>query len=247
MNAQLELRFGLIRAITPKYSEYKYTKSPAFEKLTKDPSPITNAIKKASKTAKTWTRIDVDVAATSGHFSRADAVRKLQEWNDIGAIELQTSGVVNRFRILRSFPQGEEAKNQLVTSIYAHIEAREESDMVRVRQVIDLVTHPGCSSRELAKHFGDEDTVPTDGCRRCNFCLSNTPVKFLQGRDNLSRKGRIDEKKIKAILAATDVRDDARFLARVAFGISSPRVTTERLGKHGVFGSMDECDFEVSW
>ena len=119
--------------------------------------------------------------------------------------------------------------------------------MARVRQVIDLVTHPGCSSRELARHFGDEDTVPTDGCRHCNFCLSNTPVKFLQARDHLSRKGRIDEKKVKAILAATDVRDDARFLARVAFGISSPRVTTERLGKHDVFGSMDDCDFEVSW
>ena len=187
------------------------------------------------------------MVATSGRFQRADAVRKLQEWNDIGAIELKTSGVVNRFRVMRSFPQGEEAKHQLVTSIYAHIEAREKSDMARVRQVINLVTHPGCSSRELAKYFGDEDTVPMDGCRHCNFCLSNTPVKFLEGRDNLSRKGRIDEKKIKAILAATDVRDDARFLARVAFGILSPRVTTERLGEHGVFGSMDDCDFEVSW
>ena len=247
MNAQLELRFELIRAITPKYSEYKYIKSQAFEKLTKDTLPITKAIKKASKPAKTWTRIDVDVVATGGRFTRGDAVRKLQEWNDIGAIELHTSGVVNRFRVLRPFPQGQKAKDQLVTSIYAHIEAREKSDMARVRQVIDLVTHPGCSSRELARHFGDEDTVPTDGCRHCNFCLSNTPVKFLQARDNLSRKGRIDEKKIKAILAATNVRDDARFLARVAFGISSPRVTTEKLGKHGVFGSMDDCDFEVSW
>ena len=246
MNAQLELRFGLIRAITPKYSEYKYIKTPAFEKLTKDTSPITNAIEKASKPAKKWTRIDVDVVATSGRFPRADAVRKLQEWNDIGAIELQTSGVVNRFRVLGPFPQGQEAEDQLIRSIYEHIQAREKTDMARVGQVIDLLTHPGCSSRELARHFGDEDTVPSDGCRHCNYCLSNAPLKFLRASDHLSRKGRVDEKKIMAILAATDVRDDARFLARVAFGISSPRVTTEKLGKLGVFGSMDDCDFEVS-
>lgn len=243
MNAQLELRFELIRAITPKYSEYKYIKSPDFETRTADNSPITKAIKKTSKTAHKWTRIDVDVAARSGGLQRADAVKKLQEWNDSGAILLQPSGVVNRFRVLKDFPP-EEAKSQIITSIYAQIEAREKSDMERVQRVIDLVTTHGCLSRELAKHFADEDTVPKGGCGHCNFCLTKTQVKFIQAR-NQSRKGRVDEGKLKAILAATSVRDDARFLARVAFGIPSPRVTMEKLGKHAVFGSMDTCDFEV--
>ena len=35
------------------------------------------------------------------------------------------------------------------------------------------------------------------------------------------------------------------YLARVAFGISSPRVTSEKLSKNAVHGSMDKCDFEV--
>lgn len=243
LNAQLELRFELIRAITPKYSEYKYIKSPAFESLTADGSPVTRALKKLSKTAHKWTRIDVDAAANSGGFPRADAVKKLQEWNDSGAIELQPSGVVNRFRVLKDFPQGDEAKSQIITSIYAQIEAREKSDMERVQRVIDLVTTHGCLSRKLARHFADHATVPNEGCRHCNFCLTKKQVQFLKPH-NLSRKGRIDEGKIKAILAATKVRDDARFLARVAFGISSPRVTMEKLGKHAVFGSMDDCDFE---
>lgn len=87
--------------------------------------------------------------------------------------------------------------------------------------------------------------MPMDGCGHCNFCMSKKRVEFIQKR-NVERKGRIDEGKVKAILAATTVRDDARFLARVAFGISSPRVTTEKLGKSAVFGCMDDCDFEVS-
>lgn len=58
-------------------------------------------------------------------------------------------------------------------------------------------------------------------------------------------KERVDAKRTKAILSACSIRDDARFLARIAFGISSPRVTSEKLGKHPVFGSMNDCDFEV--
>lgn len=151
---------------------------------------------------------------------------------------------MNRFRVLKDFPQGESAKQNIITAIYDQIEARERSDMDRVRNVIGLVTSKSCLNRELARHFGDQDSIPTEGCSHCNFCLTKKPIEFLQS-DRQQRKGRIDEGKINAILSATKVRDDARFLARVAFGISSPRVTAEKLGKHAVFGSMDDCNFEV--
>ena len=244
LNAQLELRFELIRAVTPKYSEYKFVKSPSFDSRTSDGSNITTTLKKRSTSAKRWTHIDVDSAARSGGFSRADAVRKLQEWHDTGAIELQPSGVVNRFRILKEFPQGEKAKETVVNLVYAQIEAREKSDMDRVQGVIDLITSNSCLTRGLARHFGDEGSIPEEGCGHCSFCLTHTKIKFIPG-DKQQRKGRVDEQKIKAILSATKVRDDARFLARIAFGISSPRVTAEKLGKHAVFGSMDDCNFEV--
>jgi hypothetical protein len=47
------------------------------------------------------------------------------------------------------------------------------------------------------------------------------------------------------VLDAVPDRDDARYLARIAFGISSPRVTRAKLGKDPVFGSMEEYDFGV--
>ena len=210
-----------------------------------DGSNITLALKKLSRTAKTWTQIDVDAAARLGGVQRADVVRKLQEWNDNGAIELRPSGVINRFRILNDFPQGDTAKDAIITAIYTQIEAREKSDMQRIHAVIDLITSKGCLARELARHFGDEGSIPENGCGNCSFCITKTPVKLIGG-DKRQQKEPINEAKIKAILSATKVRDDARFLARVAFGMSSPRVTIEKLGKHAVFGSMDKCDFEVS-
>ena len=52
-----------------------------------DGSIITLALKKLSRKAKTWTQIDIDAAAQLRGVQRADAVRRLQEWNDSGAIE----------------------------------------------------------------------------------------------------------------------------------------------------------------
>ena len=175
-------------------------------------------------------------------MNREDVVRKLQQWNDSGAIELKPGGVVARFRIVKKFPQDEKSKNMLINDIYAQIEAREKEDMARVEAVIDLITSNKCLSRELASHFGDESSVPKDGCGHCQTCLRKGRILFHGVRDC---KGRVDTKRTSAILLACLIRDDPRFLARVAFGISSPRVTGEKLGKHPVFGSMDDCDFEV--
>jgi hypothetical protein len=41
-------------------------------------------------------------------------------------------------------------------------------------------------------------------------------------------------------------RDDARFLARAAFGTGSLRVTAMKLSKHPVLGSMADDEFMVS-
>ncbi|KAL8925431.1 MAG: hypothetical protein Q9208_003523 [Pyrenodesmia sp. 3 TL-2023] len=244
LNAQLELRFELIRAVTPKYSEYKYCETPLFNRFAGDGSKVTATIRKLSRTAVKWTSIDVDEVARSGGFPRAQVLRKLQEWNDCGAIDLKPSGVINRFKILQKFPQGEAAKHAIIEAIYAQFEERERSNMDRVQRVIKFVTIDGCLNRELASHFSDQDSIPSPGCGSCSFCTTSKPVQY-SPRGTHQQKERIDEAKIAAILRATKARDDARFLARIGFGVSSPRVIAERLGRHAVFGSMANCDFEV--
>lgn len=122
------------------------------------------------------------------------------------------------------------------------MKAREQDNIVRVKAIINLVTSGGCLCRKLANHFGDEDSVPKDGCGHCHSCITGETVKF---NEVTNRRGRAGEERIKSILSACKVRDDARFLAKIAFVIPSPRITTEKLGRHALFGSMNDCDFEV--
>jgi len=54
----------------------------------------------------------------------------------------------------------------------------------------------------------------------------------------------IHPKQIQAILDACPIRDDPRLLARMAFGVTSPRLTANKWStSHALFGSMVNVDF----
>lgn len=73
---------------------------------------------------------------------------------------------------------------------------------------------------------------------RTQFCISKRAIPF-----DPQHATEIDETKIKHVLAVCGVRDDARFLARLTFGISSPRITKLGLSFNPIFGSCPTADF----
>ena len=78
-------------------------------------------------------------------------------------------------------------------------------------------------------------------CGHCSYCLTGTPAVLPPERDPSVSL----EDGIRRILAACDVRDDPRFLARLAFGIPSPRTKALRLYKTFMFGYLKDHSFEV--
>lgn len=123
---------------------------------------------------------------------------------------------------------------------YKDLEVREQQDLARMRSVMDLITGEACFARTLAQHFGD--TLP-DGeqeCWQCSWCETKQVVPRVE-----PPRRAWDSAAFLKVLETVPARDDPRFLARVAFGISSPRVTQEKLGKSPVFGSMEDHDFVV--
>lgn len=76
-------------------------------------------------------------------------------------------------------------------------------------------------------------------CGQCTFCKNGSGVEF-----NPVAQAVPDPAKIRAILAACPERDDPRLLARMAFGVTSPRLTAGKWSSyHPLFGSMVEYDF----
>jgi uncharacterized Fe-S cluster protein YjdI len=103
-----------------------------------------------------------------------------------------------------------------------------------------LKTFPGLA-HNLAKYFGDEDAVPDGMCQHCTFCTKGQSVAF-----EMLSPAAVDSVQIQAILDACPERDDPRLLARMAFGITSPRLTVNKWStSHPLFGSMVTSDFNA--
>lgn len=235
--AQLELRFGLLRETTPKYSSYSYKTISA---PSNDLTASAKAIKKVASKAATLMHVDVDAAARVHGLSRADIVAKLNQWHDQGSIDLRTSGVVNIYRVLQDLPSTKAGRQRITDELYAELELREQQDLTRGQEVMDLINGSKCFSRSLAEHFGDGLPGGDEECGHCSWCETHAAVKIITPEPRP-----FDDKVFRRVLDAVPDRDDARYLARVAFGIGSPRVTAAKLSSNPVFGSMEQQDFSV--
>ncbi|KAK3899513.1 P-loop containing nucleoside triphosphate hydrolase protein [Staphylotrichum tortipilum] len=240
--AALELRFGLIRAITPEYSEYKFVATPVyFARMKTERSPAGNAIYTNAAKKSKFHHVDVNGIVSRTGLPRVDLVRKLNEMHDTGLIELKAGGIEQKYRILQPLPRTDPALDALVDDLHADLSRREADALRRTQQVEDLVTGDQCLALALAQHFGMGLPDGKIKCGHCTHCLTGRRVVIPPKQPR-----KADLAGIKRILTACDVRDDPRFLARIAFGIKSPRVTQLKMDKHPVFMTLADHDFEAS-
>ncbi|KAF2797118.1 RecQ family ATP-dependent DNA helicase [Melanomma pulvis-pyrius CBS 109.77] len=236
--AQLELHFHLFRSAGSQYSSYKYTTKDA-NAILNDSSIEARAIVKAtakSGSAK-WTHVALDDLALSSGLDRKKLVRKIDDWNDRGAIELKREGVQSMYRLERPLPSTEDIDG-MVRHLDEEMEDKELQAIQRTQALITLITDKKCFAKALAEYFGEGADVMREECGHCTWCETHEQIVLPDEPPQTP-----DPEKVKKVLAACKIRDDPRFLAKVAFGIKSPRIAAEGLYKSGVFESMNVCDF----
>jgi hypothetical protein len=239
--AALELRFGLLRAITPEYTNYQFEDKGRYNAVaSSDSSPEARAIYSISTKAIKHYTFDMNAATRRG-LMRADIVRKLDSWNATGVIMLKTSGVMNRYRVLSPLPTAEEDIQALSDDLYADMAQREKDALGRIDQMVGLITGSSCLALGLAQHFGMSLPDGRKSCGHCTYCAWGEAATLTpKPAPPLNVEG------VKRVLTACP-HDDPRFLARVAFGIKSPRITQLKLDKNPVFESLADHEFSVSY
>ncbi|KAL6710890.1 hypothetical protein ACN47E_006765 [Coniothyrium glycines] len=234
--AQLELHFHLFRAAGTLYNKYKYIIKNR-NVVMNDTSPVAKAILKASTKSTKWTHVSLEGLATSTATLRSDLVRKLNEWDERGAIQLEKEGVQNMFRLERALPSTPAELDYIIEQLEKSMETTEKQNLARTQALLRLVTGAGCFSRAIAAYFGEVHDV-TGECGHCTWCETHEQVVLPNEPPHPP-----DAVKFRKILQEVSVRDDPRFLAKIAFGIKSPRITALKILKLGVFDSMNDCDF----
>lgn len=243
--AQLELDFGHIRATTPFYTIYDLAPSrgDGWSKVMADKSPAAITIRKHWTAKASGYQIDTVSTATYAKIDRTEIAKQISIWELNGLLTCKPSQVRTRYNVDARHPMPRDiaAIKDLANQLYEGMLTREQEAIEKLRQVIGFVTTDDCLAQSLAAYFGDDNVVPDGMCGKCGFCMSGAGLDF-----SPTALSTPDPKQIRAILDACPERDDPRLLARMAFGITSPRLTAGKWSTyHSLFGSMDSVDFNV--
>ena len=230
---------GYLEGGTPFYSGYQFkplmSSAEILERFDGERREFLKSVLQQTRKAKTWFHIDLDQAAANLQQPRERLVRALDYLGEQGMLELKAQGVRNRYRRLKA--PGDPA--ELARSFYDKMIAREQQEVARLNQIVQLIEHDGCQVAALCFHFGEQ---LAEDCGHCSRCLDNA-VTSLPARPTLP----IDEAKLSAAFALRDQHETLRqpaVLTRFLCGITSPQLTREKLSSHALFGCCSRVPFK---
>ncbi len=175
-----------------------------------------------------------DIAESYG-ITREKVVAAIQEMQVAGDISLKVSGVRQGYKV-RKAPEN---LKELTAGLVEKFQAREQADLARLRQVLDLSGYRGCLTGYLTKHFGEKLSAPCGHCDRCR----GVPAKKISRR----KPRQASDAEIVAIRALAHANHAAlstpRQLARFLCGMASPAATRARLTRNDAYGLLAEMPF----
>lgn len=233
---------GVLKQGTPYYASYRIRPFAGPEEVASafagEPAQFIRKLFQVAKAGRTWFTVNADEAARALEQPRQRIVRCLEVIEERGLAEIQAAEVRQRY----SRVDGAQADaGALVTELAARFEKREELEIQRLRQVLDLVTADSCQSAFLARHFGEELPQP---CGHCTWCLTGKPRQMPAMPQKPPVSDEVDASRVRTL--RTDHRaalGDPRQMARFLCGLSSPAVSRARLGRNPLFGSLEHRSF----
>ncbi len=196
---------------------------------------ISNVFKQATK-GRTWFKLDIDQTSVVLNVPRTQIIKMLDYLHQNHMLEVQASGVLNRYRCLKR-PENIHALSQI---LHERMLDREMRDLERLHEVLDLVQVDGCQVMMLAAHFNDH---LTENCGHCSWCINQKPIS-ISLKNATCVINDVLEKQLTTLLSEhEELSQDAESIVRVLCGITSPRITQLKLKNHSLFGIMESSPF----
>jgi len=229
--------------ISPKYTyfetyafKYLIPAENIIEKFDGERKQFVNIILDNSKTAKTWTKVDIDnIVAISG-FDRQRALTALEYFHEKNWIDLQPKTAVEVFEILNpEFDINSTARD--LANLFVE---KENKDIARLHAMIKLFETDQCLAKSLSAYFGEE--LDAD-CKRCSVCMANEPVKLLLS--DLPSLDMMDfQTLVKPLTDATKSPLPVALVTRFLCGISSPRLIEYKAKQMAGFGRLEAYPYK---
>ncbi len=239
----LELE-GVIISTGPFYSSYKFKPlKPSTEILARFDQERQNFLRtlfSCAVKAKIWFTIDLNEAVQKTGSPRKRVIAALDYLEQSGDLVLEVTGGRLGYRQLDHRDRNiDELKEKLVQ----RFGRREENDLARLQQVIDLINHEGCKIRYLLDYFGEQ--LGQD-CGHCSFCLTGKNETLTrEDAESMLPDDDIAGRLIQLREQYPQALETPRRLTRFLCGLSSPMLTRNKLSGHELFAQCKELEFST--
>jgi ATP-dependent DNA helicase RecQ len=235
----LEL-MGYLVGGTPFYSQYQFkplmSSAQILDRFDDRRRKFLADVFRQAEKAKIWLTIDVDRAAAAIGSTRDRVVRALDYLGEQQMLEVRAQGVRNRYRRERSCDD----LPALVERLYRKTLEREQREIARLHQVLELASRDGCQWLALCEHFGERRAEP---CGHCAWCNAGRRAVVIPERP----RPQIAEDVLRGALQLQRTHADAlghpRSLSRFLCGVTSPQTSKAKLTGHALFGAASHVPF----
>ncbi len=229
---------GYLEGGTPFYGEYKFkplqSSSNILSRFEGERREFLTTLFRCASKSRVWFNINPTIAATALNTTRERVIRSLDWLGEQRLLEIKVAGIRHRFQQLKK----PETIDLLVDELYQRILKREQAEIHRLQQVMDLVTLDDCQSNALASHFGEQRKVACGHCSGCRQEKRKLPVRQKQ-----IITAQFWQKVTQFRQEQTDIVMPPRLLSRFLCGITSPHLSKARLTRHALFGSLENVPF----
>jgi ATP-dependent DNA helicase RecQ len=235
----LEL-LGYLEGGTPFYSKYQFQPlKPSTEILGQfegERRQFLADVFRQSRKARTWFSIDVDEAAAAIGTTRDRVVRALDYLGEQQLLEVRAQGVRNRYT--RRKPCDD--LDGLAERLHANSVKREQREIARLQQVVELVGHDGCHVAALCRHFGE---TLNEACGHCTWCNNDHRAVSIPARPRPTLDDGLLHRALALRHEHPNVLAEPQSVARLLCGTTSPRLSKAKLTSNSLFAAASHVPF----
>ncbi len=235
---------GVIKGGTPFYAGYEVKPITPIPLIAKqfpgEHGEFVRRLFDMAKRGRIWYGFNPDEMARTLGAERRRVVRALVVMEERGMVEMKAGDVRTPYSLLL----GDHDLESITADLESRFQKREEQEIGRLRQVVDLVEHEGCQVNALTRHFGELRAEP---CGHCTWCLTKQRQRIPAASSN--RIVIEDSEVIALYKRCPREMQSPRQLAKVLCGLSSPSFAKLRMAREGLYGSLEDHRFSevVSW
>jgi ATP-dependent DNA helicase RecQ len=218
---------GYLRGGTPFYANYQFkpllSSTDILGRFEGERRDFLAALFRQSVKGRTWFSLDLARAVTALDTTRERIIRALDWLGEQQLLELKVAGIRHRYQCLQQPASTEE----LATELHQRILKREQAELHRLQQVLDLIALDNCQTNALAAHFGEQRQQACGHCSWCERGKSEIPPRHSAAisEDILQKVYGLQQEQ-------AEVLTTPRLLTRFLCGVTSPRLSRSKLNAH---------------